>query len=117
MDNRLNYHTSINGNTIQKPDIKAVFTELINYHTSLCSTSITMENLKKLNSKLDENNIVSLAYMATNPYIPDEDREKYEKQMKEKAQLEYEMYSKYINDIICRDQNRSSDESECNREI
>jgi hypothetical protein len=73
-----------------------------------------MENLKKLNAKLDENNIVSLAYMATNPYIPDEDREKYEKQMKEKAQSEYEMYSKYINDIIHRNQDSGSDITECN---
>ena len=73
-----------------------------------------MENLKKLNAQLDENNIVLLAHMATNPYISEEDREKYEKRMKEKGQLEYEMYSKYINDIIRRDENRSTNESECN---
>ena len=114
MDNRLNYHTSITGSTIQKPDVNKIYGDRINYHTSLQSTSIAMENLKKLNAKLDENNIVLLAHMATNPYISDEDREKYEKRMKEKAQSEYEMYSKYINDIIRRDQNRSTNESECN---
>jgi hypothetical protein len=66
------------------------------YHTSLRGTSIALENLKKLNHRLDESNIVSLAYMATNQYIPDEDREKYEKQMKEKGRVEYEMYKKFF---------------------
>lgn len=120
MDNRLNYHTSITGNTIQKPDVNKIYGDRIKYYTSV-KGGVTgepwfhiLENLKKLNAKLDENNIVLLAHMATNPYISEEDREKYEKRMKEKGQSEYEMYSKYINDIIRRDENRSTNESECN---
>lgn len=109
MDNRLNYYTSINDAPHSRNNIAFPV-----YHTSLQSSSIAMENLKKLNAQLDENNIVLLAHMATNPYISEEDREKYEKRMKEKGQLEYEMYSKYINDIIRRDENRSTNESKCN---
>ena len=138
MDNRLNYYTSITGNTITSVKGGVVGnsacgrliayslgeprfpTDRIKYYTSVKGGVIgepwfhILENLKKLNAQLDENNIVLLAHMATNPYISEEDREKYEKRMKEKGQLEYEMYSKYINDIIRRDENRSTNESECN---
>lgn len=107
MDNRLNYYTSIT-----QSHAKAI--PIPTYHTSLQGSSIALENLNKLNTQLDENNIVLLAHMATNQYISEEDREKYEKRMKEKGQSEYEMYSKYINDIIRRDENRSTNESECN---
>jgi hypothetical protein len=102
MDSRLNYHTSITGNTIQKSEVNKIYGDRIKYYISLKGGVVgepwfhTMENLKKLNKQLDENNIVSLAYMATNPYISDEDREKYEKQMKEKGILEYEMYKKFF---------------------
>ena len=109
MDNRLNYHTSINDAPHSRKNISFPV-----YHTSLQSTSIALENLKKLNAQLDENNIVLLGFMATNPHISEEDREKYEKRMKEKGQLEYEMYSKYINDIIRRNENCSTNEPECN---
>lgn len=113
MNNRINYHTSITGNTSVKGGVVGE-PWFPTYHTSLQGSSIALENLNKLNTQLDENNIVSLAYLATNPYIPEEDREKYDKKMKEKAQSEYTMYSKYINDLIRRNENCSSNESECN---
>jgi ferritin len=65
-----------------------------NYHTSLSNTTIAFENLKKINNKLDENNIISLAYLSTNQYISDEEREQFKTQLKEKSQKEYEMYKK-----------------------
>jgi len=112
MDNRLNYHTTLNTKP-STPDVSKIIDKL-NYHTSLQGSSIAMENLNKLNPNLDKNNIIALAYLATNPYIPEEDREEYDKKMKEKAQSEYTMYSKYINDLIRRNENCSSNESECN---
>jgi hypothetical protein len=111
MDSRLNYHTSITQSTKKGGVLGEPW--FPNYHTSLSNTTIAFENLKKINNKLDENNIISLAYLSTNQYISDEEREQFKTQLKEKSQKEYEMYSKYINDIICRDKNRSVDESEC----
>ena len=119
MDNRLNYYTSITQSPTKEGGVGELSSR-IKYYTSVKGGVIgepllhILENLKKLNAKLDENNIVLLGYMATNPHISEEDREKYEKRMKEKGQLEYEMYSKYINDIIRRNENCSTNESECN---
>lgn len=93
-DNRLNYHTSITqsaekGGCAREPWFPT-------YHTSLSSTTIAIENLKKINNRLDENNIISLAYLSTNPHISDEDREQFKKQLKEKAQSEYETYKSIL---------------------
>jgi hypothetical protein len=78
MNDRLLYHTSIDSKIVSP---FAPLLKKIDYYTSLQSTDIALNNLKKLNSRLDENNIVTLAYLANNPHINNEDREKYEKQM------------------------------------
>jgi len=108
MNDRLSYYTSIT--QTQSPSIP----KSIQYYTSLQSTDIALNNLKKLNNRLDENNIVTLAYLVNNPHISDEDREKYNKRLKIKATMEYEKISTYVNDIIRRDKNSSTNESECN---
>ena len=105
MNDRLLYHTSMT----LPPQIP----KSIQYHRALQSTDIALNNLKKINGRLDENNILTLAFLANNPHINNEDREKYEKQLKEKNINEYEIYSKYINELR-RDENSSANESECN---
>lgn len=104
MNDRLLYYTSMT----LPPQIP----KSIQYHRALQSTDIALNNLKKINGRLDENNILTLAFLANNPHINNEDREKYEKQLKEKNINEYEIYSKYINELR-RDENSSANESEC----
>jgi hypothetical protein len=106
MNEKLNYYTSIH----LPPQIP----KTLQYHTSLQSTEITLDNLKKFNNNLDGNNLVTLAFLATNTNISEEDRQKYNKLLKEKATNEYEIYSKYINDNICRNQDSSTNLTECN---
>ena len=110
MDSRLMYHTSIDSKVITP--LALPFSK-VDYHTSLQSTEIALENLKKLNNKLDDNNIITLAYLANNPYLNDEDRAKFEKELKIKAMIEYEKISIYVNDIIRRNQDCSSNVTEC----
>lgn len=110
MNDRLSYYTSIDSKVITS--LVLPFSK-VDYYTSLQSTDIAINNLKKLNNRLDENNIVTLAYLANNPHINNEDREKYEKQLKNKVMKENEIYSKYINDIIRRDEDSSTNQSEC----
>jgi hypothetical protein len=113
MDSRLMYHTSINNTTESKGGVVGE-PWFPSYHTSLQSTEIALENLKKINNKLDDNNIITLAYLANNPYLNDEDRAKFEKELKIKAMKEYEKISTYVNDFIRRNENSSINESECN---
>ena len=47
----------------------------ITYHTQVASTEIAFENLKKMHPSFTESNPVALAYMASNPAIPEEERE------------------------------------------
>jgi hypothetical protein len=105
MDSRLLYHTSMT----LSPQIP----NTIQYYTSLQSTDIALNNLTKINNRLDENNIITLAYLANNPYLNDEDREKFEKKLKIKVMKENEIYSKCINDIIHRNKDSSSNITEC----
>ncbi len=110
MDNRLNYHTST------MPSLALPFSK-VDYHTSLQSSRIALENLNRFNKKLDQNNVLTNAFLAQNPFISDEEREIFNKQMKQKALEEYEYYSqevekiknkRYINGNICGNENSSS---------
>jgi hypothetical protein len=49
--------------------------ERITYHTQTSSTEIGFENLRKMHPSFNESNPIALAYMATNPAIPEEERE------------------------------------------
>jgi hypothetical protein len=96
----------------------------VEYHTSLQGTDIAISNLKKFNDKLDENNIIALAFLANNPAISEEEREKYNKQLKEKAMIEFHLYERCIqnlfspfikeNDNIYRNEDSSINITECN---
>ena len=109
MDSRLMYHTSIDS----KVTPLALPLKKVNYYTSLQSTDIALDNLKKLNNKLDDTNIITLAYLANNPYLNDQERENFKKQLQIKAMIEYEKISIYVNDIIRRNQDCSSNVTEC----
>jgi len=116
MDNRLIYHTSLQV-THQIPDT-------LKYYTSLQGTDIAINNLKKLNNKLDEDNIITLAFLANNSCINEEERKKYNKQLKEKAMIEFHLYERCIqnlfspfikeNDNIYRNEDSSINITECN---
>jgi hypothetical protein len=109
---RLSYYTSMT--QTQSPSaLPPCIPKSIQYYTSLQSTDIALNNLKKLNNRLDENNIITLAYLVNNPNINNEDREKYSKQLKEKSINEYHLISSYVNDIICRNKDSSSNITEC----
>ena len=133
---RLNYHTSTNITTESKGGVLAEGTTVASlkatlpsvkpwfpsYHTSLQSPTIALENLKKLNKKLDEDNVLTNAFLANNSFISGEQREIFNKQMKEKALQEYEYYSlevekikkrRYINGNICGNENCCSDITKC----
>jgi len=93
---KFNYHTSPAQQEEIEPCKSSPLFERINFHTSLTGSNIAINNLKKLNNKLDENSVVTLAYLANNPYINESEREEFEKQMKKKALEEYEIYLKEI---------------------
>jgi hypothetical protein len=106
-----------------KPSFAPLFKK-VEYHTSLQGTDIAISNLKKFNDKLDENNIIALAFLANNPAISEEEREKYNKQLKEKAMIEFHLYERCIqnlfspfikeNDNIYRNEDSSINITECN---
>jgi len=98
MDNRLNYHTSTNITTESKGGVVGE-PWFPYYHTSLQSSKIALENLNRFNKKLDENNVLTNAFLAQNPFISDEEREIFNKQMKEKALQEFHLYERCIQRI------------------
>lgn len=128
---KLNYHTSIEnkkGGVLGEPWFPK-------YHTSLQSSDIAFDNLKKINNKLDDNNVIALAYLANNPYLTADERDKYSNKLKDMAMKEYHQFRlevgkverlcdggagggdfspSYINDIIHRNENSSADITERN---
>lgn len=62
----------------------------------MSGVDIAFENLKKIHPSLNEDNIVSLAYMATNPAIPEADREVIKKCLQIKADAEYAKLQKFL---------------------
>jgi hypothetical protein len=115
MDKRLDYHTSLTSHDSgfvgsgSTPYIKT-----LQYYTSLQSSDIAFDNLKKINNKLDDKNVIALAYLANNPYLTADERDKYSNKLKEMAMKEYQIFSTYINDIIHRNENSSADITERN---
>lgn len=73
----LSYHTSI----IQEPKVDTELLKKLSYHTSIQSKEILLENLSKY--KIKENDIFSLAYLASNEVLEEQDREKYKYKLKE----------------------------------
>jgi hypothetical protein len=57
--------------------------ERLQYHTKLRDSKYSVEYLKKIHPKLDENNYLTYAYLATNPALSVEEREIYRKCMEE----------------------------------
>jgi hypothetical protein len=119
---RLNYHTSsVSSLAPKSPDCVVEPFSKVDYYTSLQSTEIALNNLKKLNNKLDDNNIVTLAFLVNNRYLNDEDREKFKKEMHIKAMKEYQLYeiwkekvySKDNIDELRRNENSSTNITEC----
>lgn len=62
----------------------------ITYHTSMTGIDIAFENLKKIHPSLNDDNIYALSYMATNPAIPEGDREILKKCLQLKLDAETE---------------------------
>lgn len=78
----LNYYTS--------PDEKIApkITPAIDYHTSFISANNGFINLKKFSSKINENDIFTLAYLVNNPYISEDERNKLKDKMHMLIELE-----------------------------
>ena len=72
----------------------------LNYHKSLTSSTNAINNLQKINPKLNENNILTHAYLVSNPAISDEEREIYLKCLRVKAIQDYEKFSKEVDRIL-----------------
>lgn len=73
--------------------------ERLNYHKSLTSSTNAINYLQKLNPTLNDNNILTHAYLVSNPAIEEDERKIYMECLKVKAMTEYEMYSKEIERI------------------
>jgi hypothetical protein len=66
------------------------FLQKIKLHTSPTSSEIAFNNLKKINSNLDDNNIITMAILASNQTLPNEEREIFKKC------LEYKLNDNYL---------------------
>lgn len=71
----------------------------LNYHKSISSSMNAINNLNRINQKLNDNNILTHAYLATNPAISEEERKLYMECLRIKAMTDYEIYSKEIERI------------------
>ena len=49
----------------------------LNYHKLFSSSTNAINNLNRINPKLNDNNILTHAYLATNPVISEEERKLY----------------------------------------
>lgn len=72
----------------------------LNYHKTFTSSTNAINNLNRMNPKLNDNNILTHAYLATNPAISEEERKIYVECLKVKAMTDYEIYSKEIDRIL-----------------
>jgi hypothetical protein len=66
--------------------------ERINYNTKLASAQIGFQNLKNLSPSLTEDNIYSLAIMANNTAISEEEREVFKKCLELKCKNEIQQF-------------------------
>lgn len=65
----------------------------------MSGVDIAFENLKRIHPSLNDDNIFALAYMATNPAIPEGDREVIKKCMQIKIDAENEKLKAYLQSI------------------
>jgi len=63
------------------------------------SSTNVITNLQKVNPRLNEDNILTLAYLMSSPAISKEEKEIYEKCLHAKAQMVYEQYQKAVQEI------------------
>jgi hypothetical protein len=93
----------------------ASFLERIQYNTKPLGVDIALQNLKKLNPRLDDTNPLTMAILASNEVIPEQDREAFKTALRVLAEREQKMYLDYIRkyDDIHRDENSVSDVAEC----
>lgn len=68
----------------------------ITYNTSISGTDIAFDNLKRMHPSLTDDNILAMAYVASNPAIGEEDRQILTKCMKMKAEAEYNQLKKFL---------------------
>lgn len=100
MNEKLNYYKSIHLPPQSEATVgRSPLPKSLQYHTSSQSTEIALENLKKFNNRLNDNNFITLAFLANNSCVNQEDREKYYKLMKEKLQSELHLYERCIQRI------------------
>jgi hypothetical protein len=59
--------------------------KLLEYHTSLSGSEIYLENMKRIHPSLNEDDILGLALLATNPAISEEEREVFKKCLEMKS--------------------------------
>jgi hypothetical protein len=76
----LSYHTSIT----QEPKKDTELLKKLSYHTSIQSKEILLDNLSR--HRLKETDIFTLAYLASNEVLEEEDREKYKYQLLKKLE-------------------------------
>jgi hypothetical protein len=68
----------------------------INYHKTIHSSENAVNNLKSTSPKLNEMNILTLAYLSQNDAISDEERKIFLECVKATATKEYEMWQKEL---------------------
>jgi len=81
-------------------DFSRALLDRLNYHKNLHSSENAINNLKKLNNKLNESNVFTLAYLANNPALSEEERHTFMECVKVKASEEYEIYSREFKRIL-----------------
>lgn len=74
---RFDYYTSAD------EKIDPVVMPKIDYHTSMVSPQIAIENLQKISKKINEDDLFTVAYLANNPHLSEEDRAKFKLKMEE----------------------------------
>lgn len=82
----------------------------INYHKSMESSTNAIVSLQKVNPRLNEDNILTLAYLMSSPAISKEEKEIYEKCLHAKAQMVYERYKLAVDEIDERKRQRELEE-------
>jgi hypothetical protein len=87
-------------------DFSRALLNRLNYHKTLHSSENAINNLKKMNGNLNESNIFTLAYLANNPALSEEERNIFMECVKAKASEEYETYSREIQRVLA---NRKED--------
>lgn len=73
--------------------------ERLNYNTEMVSTQNAIENIKKINPRLNENNYILMAYMSKNPAISQEERDIFKRCMETLVKQETDAYEKTLSNL------------------